>query len=131
MCVYVMFFFFFTRKTAYDVRISDWSSDVCSSDLHLRHQVVTAALGHQPRHRAAGVTEVAEVAGTGRTGRHAGRHPVDLLQILVVDAVDAQRALLHHAVGMVVFPRSVGAGPGAPLAADAADRKSTRLNPSH
>src|SRR3546814_680321 len=27
------FFFFFTRKTAYEVRISDWSSDVCSSDL--------------------------------------------------------------------------------------------------
>src|SRR3546814_10994902 len=28
------FFFFFKQKTAYDVRISDWSSDVCSSDLH-------------------------------------------------------------------------------------------------
>src|SRR3546814_9468279 len=26
-------FFLFKRKTAYDVRISDWSSDVCSSDL--------------------------------------------------------------------------------------------------
>src|SRR3546814_13893347 len=26
--------FFFKRKTAYEVRISDWSSDVCSSDLH-------------------------------------------------------------------------------------------------
>src|SRR3546814_10649249 len=28
-------FFFFKQKTAYDVRISDWSSDVCSSDLAL------------------------------------------------------------------------------------------------
>src|SRR3546814_14969720 len=28
-----MYFFFFKHKTAYDVRISDWSSDVCSSDL--------------------------------------------------------------------------------------------------
>src|SRR3546814_2540627 len=28
-----MCFFFFKQKTAYDVRISDWSSDVCSSDL--------------------------------------------------------------------------------------------------
>src|SRR3546814_3748302 len=28
-----MFFFFFKQKTAYDMRISDWSSDVCSSDL--------------------------------------------------------------------------------------------------
>src|SRR3546814_9913133 len=28
-----MCFFFFKQKTAYDMRISDWSSDVCSSDL--------------------------------------------------------------------------------------------------
>src|SRR3546814_7869101 len=28
-----MMFFFCTQKTAYEVRISDWSSDVCSSDL--------------------------------------------------------------------------------------------------
>src|SRR3546814_2362567 len=28
-----MVFFFFKQKTAYEVRISDWSSDVCSSDL--------------------------------------------------------------------------------------------------
>src|SRR3546814_1462840 len=26
--------FFFEQKTAYEMRISDWSSDVCSSDLH-------------------------------------------------------------------------------------------------
>src|SRR3546814_8869425 len=29
-------FFFFKQKTAYELRISDWSSDVCSSDLRLR-----------------------------------------------------------------------------------------------
>src|SRR3546814_1298221 len=28
-----VFFFFFKQKTAYEMRISDWSSDVCSSDL--------------------------------------------------------------------------------------------------
>src|SRR3546814_4926886 len=28
------FFFFFKQKTAYDMRISDWSSDVCSSDIY-------------------------------------------------------------------------------------------------
>src|SRR3546814_1705098 len=28
-----MFIFFFKHKTAYELRISDWSSDVCSSDL--------------------------------------------------------------------------------------------------
>src|SRR3546814_12718941 len=32
-CLCVLFFFFCKQKTAYEVRISDWSSDVCSSDL--------------------------------------------------------------------------------------------------
>src|SRR3546814_7882238 len=43
MCVRVVFvglllsvFFFFKQKTAYEMRISDWSSDVCSSDLVLQ-----------------------------------------------------------------------------------------------
>src|SRR3546814_3206064 len=31
--LYWFVFFFFKQKTAYDMRISDWSSDVCSSDL--------------------------------------------------------------------------------------------------
>src|SRR3546814_4797594 len=31
--VLVFLFFFFKQKTAYEMRISDWSSDVCSSDL--------------------------------------------------------------------------------------------------
>src|SRR3546814_10513918 len=33
--VLVFFFFFFKQKTAYEMRISDWSSDVCSSDLYM------------------------------------------------------------------------------------------------
>src|SRR3546814_2515841 len=33
MCVDSLLFFFFKQKTAYEMRISDWSSDVCSSDL--------------------------------------------------------------------------------------------------
>src|SRR3546814_20997105 len=31
----ILLFFFFKQKTAYEMRISDWSSDVCSSDLAL------------------------------------------------------------------------------------------------
>src|SRR3546814_20202842 len=31
--------FFFKQKTAYEMRISDWSSDVCSSDLPVKHDV--------------------------------------------------------------------------------------------
>src|SRR3546814_9805860 len=33
MCLMDLVFFFFKQKTAYEMRISDWSSDVCSSDL--------------------------------------------------------------------------------------------------
>src|SRR3546814_7565679 len=35
----LFFFFFFKQKTAYEMRISDWSSDVCSSDLPLDRRV--------------------------------------------------------------------------------------------
>src|SRR3546814_20980666 len=45
------FFFFFKQKTAYEMRISDWSSDVCSSDLAERR-----------RHHAAGHPEGAREA---------------------------------------------------------------------
>src|SRR3546814_3897500 len=31
--MFIILFFFFKQKTAYEMRISDWSSDVCSSDL--------------------------------------------------------------------------------------------------
>src|SRR3546814_7392961 len=33
----LVYFFFFKQKTAYEMRISDWSSDVCSSDLVAEH----------------------------------------------------------------------------------------------
>src|SRR3546814_13413580 len=44
-----MFFFFFKQKTAYEMRISDWSSDVCSSDLPTlaRTEKVLAVLAQQ------------------------------------------------------------------------------------
>src|SRR3546814_8972414 len=43
-------FFFFKQKTAYEMRISDWSSDVCSSDLYFseipdRRQIHVGAVG--------------------------------------------------------------------------------------
>src|SRR3546814_6952283 len=53
--------FFFKQKTAYEVRIGDWSSDVCSSDLKLAdragggnaaidiEEIVMAAVGVEPR----------------------------------------------------------------------------------
>src|SRR3546814_3355182 len=42
--VFLCFFFFFKQKTAYEMRISDWSSDVCSSDLIGRRKVIIGGL---------------------------------------------------------------------------------------
>src|SRR3546814_18419467 len=41
------FFFFFKQKTAYEMRISDWSSDVCSSDLHVEEAAHAGAVAAQ------------------------------------------------------------------------------------
>src|SRR3546814_1433979 len=54
--VYV-FFVFFKQKTAYEMRISDWSSDVCSSDLHQRPDTcpdIPPAVERLPTHHGAG-----------------------------------------------------------------------------
>src|SRR3546814_7351188 len=40
--------FFFKQKTAYEMRISDWSSDVCSSDLDLVDRFITVELAARP-----------------------------------------------------------------------------------
>src|SRR3546814_7107000 len=55
MCVspllILFFFFFFKQKTAYEMRISDWSSDVCSSDLLRRDGRAVADLLRRRRRR--------------------------------------------------------------------------------
>src|SRR3546814_10584808 len=47
-----VFFFFFKQKTAYEMRISDWSSDVCSSDLLLYLPAVLVLLAPTLGHAA-------------------------------------------------------------------------------
>src|SRR3546814_18409783 len=46
-----MLFFFFKQKTAYEMRISDWSSDVCSSDLGADVVRVRHTILHEPHRR--------------------------------------------------------------------------------
>src|SRR3546814_7221919 len=48
-CVFVTWVFFIKRKTAYELRISDWSSDGCSSDLGCESDLTLAALGIRDR----------------------------------------------------------------------------------
>src|SRR3546814_6331183 len=45
LCYSCFYFFFFKQKTAYEMRISDWSSDVCSSDLAMTHDSPPPAPG--------------------------------------------------------------------------------------
>src|SRR3546814_10896632 len=46
--VVLCFFFFFKEKTAYERRISDWSSDVCSSDLDRTVQILCRRSKNNP-----------------------------------------------------------------------------------
>src|SRR3546814_5302306 len=83
MCVLsgvFFFFFFFKQKTAYEMRISDWSSDVCSSDLGGTGGGPGGALSRAARRIGGGPDSgcrFAEcrrgAAGTGR--RRPGRSP--------------------------------------------------------
>ena len=36
----ILFFFFFKQKTAYEIKECDWSSDVCSSDLYVKDDIL-------------------------------------------------------------------------------------------
>src|SRR3546814_18595476 len=62
ICVVVLFrvaifcCFFFKQKTAYEMRISDWSSDVCSSDLRGRSRSASGAGPLAPLSRRAGAS---------------------------------------------------------------------------
>src|SRR3546814_9840118 len=57
-------FFFFKQKTAYEMRISDWSSDVCSSDLPLAHR-----LGVGAARQAEAIFALVEAAGLDQPRR--------------------------------------------------------------
>src|SRR3546814_1172853 len=70
-----MFFFFFKQKTAYEMRISDWSSDVCSSDL-VRREPDSRGAGRQADQRA---TDPEPAAHDDRA-RRAARTPGAMLE---------------------------------------------------
>src|SRR3546814_10292311 len=62
-------FFFFRQKTAYEMRISDWSSDVCSSDLHQAYIARDTEIGRGPGN--------AKIAGPFRFQTHS--RDIDLI----------------------------------------------------
>src|SRR3546814_1407658 len=87
----MLFFFCFKQKSAYELRISDWSSDVCSSDLPLSH--VDGSLN----------AVVAEGNFVGRLffqGAGAGDGPT--ASAVVADLIDVARGEYGPAFGMPV-----------------------------
>src|SRR3546814_10353893 len=77
-----LMFVFFKQKTAYELRISDWSSDVCSSDLAPRHldrsrhegQIVRVQQARRAAPELVVVVAVVPVGGLGLGGGGLRRH---------------------------------------------------------
>src|SRR3546814_8600256 len=107
-CVVCTFVFFFKQKTAYEMRISDWSSDVCSSDLVQASIVMRRDLRDGNTYRA----YVADYPELNDQVRMLGR------------------ALQPHGPANFQF-RTDADGTPCVFEINARDRKSTRLNSSH
>src|SRR3546814_8947561 len=130
------FFFFFKQKTAYEMRISDWSSDVYPSDLG--HQLVLAQAGLNGLEDAG-----MHALDDARRRFHVGELLRRLHRALPVHQVGGiveggvGQALLQHGEGLGAEVVVVHLDADAPLAPAALlddarqDRKSTRLNSSH
>src|SRR3546814_6218796 len=113
MCYFVVMFFFFKQKTAYEMRISDWSSDVCSSDLpEAERRQVTVLF--------------ADLAGYTRLSSEIDAEEVHALLGRFFDLADG---IISDYGGTV--DKHIGDCAMAVFGAPVADRKSTRLNSSH
>src|SRR3546814_16783996 len=87
----MIFVFFFKQKTAYELRISDWSSDVCSSDLQA--ELDAARFEIDARHLY--------LHFIGQAVAHAGAFAAQFMQRLVVlEILAAQFRHVHQAFDM-------------------------------
>src|SRR3546814_1370758 len=81
LCVFcVILFFFFKQKTAYEMRISDWSPDVCSSDLVILRERFLAVDAERPHHGEIVEGEEEGILAVGSIGMfviHPRRHDED------------------------------------------------------
>src|SRR3546814_10296056 len=115
--VFVLCVFFFKQNTAYEMRISDWSSDVCSSDLKYLHSSILF-VQHCPLTSTAKHRIMWETVWESRMGN------------LTVAAVKNAKPGRHSdGAGLILFVTSKK-GKSRVLRAQV-DRKSTRLNSSH
>src|SRR3546814_9491275 len=98
---FIFFFFFFKQKTAYEMRISDWSSDVCSSDLLGLVLRLPLVVGHPVDNLAGGVVVQAQALLLGGGQVPLGEavaaesrqvHQVDVLHVAALAQVLDKRA---------------------------------------
>src|SRR3546814_9631839 len=75
----VFFFFFFKQKTAYEMRISDWGSDVCSSDLWCRGTLPLAPPRHQHHSDRVSIRSLVKMGIFSRTRDIIAANVTDLL----------------------------------------------------
>src|SRR3546814_1269602 len=153
--MYIYIIFFFKQKTAYDMRISDWSSDVCSSDLPREYLAepdkATAVREHLNKAPAPDGFSVVVVGGkallTERQGSGGIVQPFikkvatldfDTVQMEIAralpnlesdpeDAVTAACSLIEAVCRSILVELKVPLPPKK----DIEDRKSTRLNSSN
>src|SRR3546814_7294548 len=104
------FFFFFKQKTAYEMRISDWSSDVCSSDLG------AGELADPKRHSRGDILLF-------------GEDIVESLPRHLDQPGDLRLGLVER--GQNVLPQQLTGVHRGKAGYELVDRKSTRLNSSH
>src|SRR3546814_1582242 len=124
-CSFFVFFFFFKQKTAYEMRISDWSSDVCSSDLTIAILFLLALFlaplaGSVPAYATA--PALLYVAGLMLR---------EITQIDWSDITEATPAALAAMIMPFTYSIANGLAFGFISYVVLKDRKSTRLNSSH
>src|SRR3546814_3718636 len=112
---FVLFVFFFKQKTAYEMRISDWSSDVCSSDLDGAETGVMHACGRDTH-----MTAFIETARLLSSMKEDWKGTLVMILQPAEEVGRGARLMLEDGL-YTRFPRPT----------HAIDRKSTRLNSSH
>src|SRR3546814_15916401 len=105
ICMLSFVFFFFKQKTAYEMRISDWSSDVCSSDL-FKLLLVTAQRRGEGRAMTTGQLDLGERLWTipGKIAKNGQPHVVPLSQqaVEIIEAmprIQGPAGLIFHTNG--------------------------------
>src|SRR3546814_5081221 len=102
----VVLFFFFKQKTAYELRISDWSSDVCSSDLLPLHRRDHRRMG-VAEHQSAGAADVIDVPAAAQILDPRPLAPADRKAQIPGQRIAAEAAARQDEIGRATWRERV------------------------